>query len=157
MVNELQAGHVLREIVRLHAQIQRTQVAICCDASSVQCHILTELDLNGTMTMAELVKRLSVDKGWVSRTVESMAQEGLLAKASNPEDRRTLLLSLTPAGRAKAAEVHLTLNSQASRVFLRIPLTERPAVLGALALLHEALRAELTAEPILVALEEESL
>lgn len=154
-MEERQAGHLLREVVRLHAQVQRSQVAICCDTSSTQCHILTELHQTGTLTMAELVRRLSVDKGWVSRAVDSMGQDGLLTKAPNPADRRTILLSLTPAGWAKADEVHQTLEAQAGRVFLRIAPADRPAVRSALALLHEALRAELTADPILITLEEE--
>lgn len=154
-MDEMRAGWLLREVARLHSQLQRDEVAICCDTSSTQCHILTELDRSGPLTFAELVRRLNTDKGWISRTVESMTQEGLLTKEPNPSDKRTIIVALTEAGAAKASEVQTTLNSQSGRLLHRIPREERETVYRALELLHQALQSENAGEPILIKLEED--
>jgi DNA-binding MarR family transcriptional regulator len=154
-MDEMRAGWLLREVARLHSQLQRNEVAICCDTSSAQCHILTELDRSGSLSFAELVRRMNTDKGWVSRTVEAMAQDGLLTKEPNPNDKRTVIVSLTPAGAAKAAEVGATLNGQSARLMQRIPAAQRPNVYRALEMLHQALQSENAGEPMLVTLGEE--
>jgi DNA-binding MarR family transcriptional regulator len=154
-MDEMRAGWLLREVARIHSQLQRNEVAICCDTPSTQCHILTELDRSGPLTFAELVRRLNTDKGWVSRTVESMTQEGLLTKEPNPNDKRTVIVSLTQEGAAKAAEVQSTLNIQSGRLLQRIPAAERENVFRALEFLHQALQSEIAGEPILIELQED--
>ncbi len=154
-MDEMRAGWLLREVARLHSQLQRNEVVICCDTSSTQCHLLTELDRSGPLPFAELVQRLNTDKGWVSRTVEAMAQDGVLTKEPKPTDKRTVIVALTPAGGAKAAEVGATLNSQSGRVLQRVPERERPNVLRALELLHQALVSESTGDPVQIQLEED--
>lgn len=154
-MDEMRAGWLLREVARTHGQLQRNEVAICCDTPSTQCHILTELDRSGPLTFAELVRRLNIDKGWVSRTVESMTQEGLLAKEPKPTDKRTIIVSLTEAGTAKAVEVQSTLNVHSGRVLQRIPEAERANVARALELLYVALQSENAGEPVLIELKED--
>ncbi len=149
------AGWLLREVSRLHGQLQRNEVAVCCDTSSAQCHVLTELDRSGPLTFAELVRRLNTDKGWVSRTVESMTKDGLLTKEPHPSDKRTVIVALTAAGAAKASEVGATLNDQSGRLLQRIPAAERYKVYTALELLYKALQSENAGEPILVKLEDD--
>jgi DNA-binding MarR family transcriptional regulator len=84
-----------------------------------------------------------------------MTQEGLLSKAPKPTDKRTIIVSLTEAGGAKAAEVQSTLNIQSGRVLQRIPEAERENVARALELLHLALQSETAGEPILIDLKED--
>lgn len=153
-MDQMRAGWLLREVARLHGQLQRSEVAVCCDTPSTQCQVLTELDRSGALPFAELVRRLNTDKGWISRTVESMAQEGLLSKAPNPTDKRTIIVALTPEGVAKAAEVQSTLNTQSGRLLHRIPVAERQGVYQALELLYRALQSENAGEPVLIELEE---
>lgn len=147
-MDEIRAGWLLREVARIHSQLHRNEVAICCDTPSTQCHILTELYRNGPLTLAELVRRLNIDKGWVSRTVECMAQEGLLTKELNPNNKRTIIVTLTQEGVAKAAEVQATLNIQSGRLLKRIPAEERENVFRALELLYQALQSENAGKPI---------
>src|SRR5438132_4007654 len=75
------AGVLLREVARLHAHSQREQVACCNGTTSTQCLILTEVGRNSPLTLADLGRRTSLDKGWLSRAVETLVQEGLLTKA----------------------------------------------------------------------------
>jgi DNA-binding MarR family transcriptional regulator len=132
---------LLREVARLHVRAQRATL-VCQGASGTACTILTELGRAPAMTLAQLARRLRLDKGWTSRAVDQLVEGGLVAKAAGG-DRRTIALSLTRAGRAEHRRIENLLNAQVARVMGRVPVTERPAVRRALAALHEAYVAEL--------------
>jgi DNA-binding MarR family transcriptional regulator len=141
-MSEQTNGALLREVLRLHLQAQRASVACCGGTTLTQCFILTELGRAGPVTLAELGRRLGLDKSWTSRAVDSMAKQGLLKKMPGKEDRRTILISLSPAGQRRYAELNQALDSQAERVLSRVPKGNQPGVSKALQLLREALQAE---------------
>jgi DNA-binding MarR family transcriptional regulator len=133
---------LLREVARLYLQLQRSCVAACGDTSSTQCFILGEVDRSGPVTQAELGRRLALDKSWTSRAVDALVQEGLLIKEPSPEDRRTVVISLSKAGKKRAAELDRALNDHAEQIIGRVPPRQRPGVYESLRLLRDALRAE---------------
>jgi DNA-binding MarR family transcriptional regulator len=94
------------------------------------------------MTLAELGRRTSLDKGWLSRAVETLVQHGLLTKTLGEIDRRTIKIALSPAGETRYQQLNETLNAHAERVMARIPLAEREQVAHALGQLYQALQAE---------------
>ena len=136
------AGVLLREVARLHAHSQRELVACCNGTTSTQCLILTEVGRNGPMTLADLGRRTSLDKGWLSRAVETLVQQGLLTKTLGDLDRRTIRIALSPAGQTRSQQLNETLNAHAERVMARIPPAEREQVAHALARLYQALQAD---------------
>jgi DNA-binding MarR family transcriptional regulator len=136
------AGNLLREVARLHSHSQREQVVCCNGTTSTQCLILTEMGRNGPMTLAGLGRRTGLDKGWLSRAVEMLVQQGLLTKTLGDTDRRTIRIALSPAGQIRYQQLNETLNAHAERVMARIQPAEREQVIHALALLHQALQAE---------------
>ena len=64
-------GALLREVARLHVQLQRSCVAYCCDTTVTQCTVLTELGRGAPVTLAALSRLIGFDKSWTSRAVES--------------------------------------------------------------------------------------
>ena len=141
------AGNLLREVARLHVHTQREQVAYCTGTTSTQCVILTEVGRNGPLTLAELGRRTSLDKGWLSRAVEMLVQQGLLTKALGDHDRRTIRITLSKAGETQFRQLNETLDAHAQRVLARIPPAEQEQVAHALALLYQSLQAEATETP----------
>ena len=139
------SGVLLREVARLHAHSQREQVACCNGTTSTQCLILTEVARFGPMTLADLGRRTSLDKGWLSRAVEVLVQEGLLTKTLGDADRRTIRIALSPAGETRFQQLSETLTAHAQRVMARIPPAEQEQVAHALALLYQSLQAEAAA------------
>ena len=137
---------LLREVARLYLQLQRSCVAACGDTSSTQCFILGEVYRSGPITQADLGRRLGLDKSWTSRAVETLVQEDLLVKESAPEDRRTVVISLSKTGRKRAEELDRTLNEQAEQIIGRVPQRQRPGIYESLRLLRDALRAEADTE-----------
>lgn len=132
---------LLREVSRLHVRAQRATLA-CEGASATACTILTELGRAPALTLAQLARRLRLDKGWTSRAVDQLVEDGLVAKDAG-DDRRTIALTLTRAGRAEHRRIERLLNEQVARVFDRVPAAQRSAVLRAIEALHAAYRAEL--------------
>lgn len=136
---------LLREVARLHVRAQREALA-CADVSATHCTILTELGRAASMTLAELSRRLRLDKGWTSRAVEQLVQEGLVEKAGNDADRRVVALSLTRSGAARHRRIEEMLEGQVARVIGRVPEAKRLTVARALELLHGAYLAELSSD-----------
>jgi DNA-binding MarR family transcriptional regulator len=60
---------------------------------------------HGPISPSELGARLIVTRATVTGLVDSLERYGLAERSPNPADRRSLLVSITPAGRAVAQEV----------------------------------------------------
>jgi DNA-binding MarR family transcriptional regulator len=108
---------------------------------------LTEVGRYGPLTLAELGRRTSLDKGWLSRAVEMLVQQGLLTKALGDHDRRTIRITLSKAGETRFRQLNETLDAHAERVMARIPPAEQEQVAFALALLYQSLQAEAQETP----------
>jgi DNA-binding MarR family transcriptional regulator len=144
--NTRSTGVLLREIARTLLQLQRAQVACCARTTSTQCFILGEVGRNGELTPIELGRRLALDRGWISRAVDSLVDEGLLQKRPHESDGRSVVLSLTREGERRYAELNRILNQHADGVLRRIPRSDRPLIDRALRQLHGALQAEAAGE-----------
>lgn len=138
-------GALLREVARLHVRAQREQVT-CCGTTVAQCHVLTELGRGGPLAMTALVRRLGLDKGWISRAVAALAGEGLLSRSRDGADGRVVVVGLTRSGRKRLGGVNRTLDRQAARVLGRISRPDRAQVKRTLELVRKALRQELRLE-----------
>lgn len=143
----LQTGEHLRTLSRLMVELQQLNFT-CCDINSVtQCGILTTLAREGDQTLVSLTRALNLDKAWLSRTTDSMVEEGLVTKKRHPVDRRALLIQLTEAGEQAAKALNDQLNTQAARVFQRLPEGDRQQTVRLLKLLEEALIKEIAITP----------
>lgn len=134
-------GSLLREVTRLYVRAQRS-AADCCGTTPTQCQVITELGRSGAIPMNELGRRLCLEKSWISRAIDGLVEEGLVAKAANPADSRSWLVSLTAAGRARLKALNGQIESHAERIMQRIPAAQRAATQQSLLLLLAALRDE---------------
>jgi len=139
MAPQTSTGALLREVARLHVQLQHTCVAYYGGTTATQCTVLTELGRGGSVTLATLSRRIGFDKSWTSRAVENLVQEGLVEKVPSTQDRRTVRLSLSERGRARLTDLNDTLNALADQAFEYIPANQHTAVRSSLELLQQAL------------------
>src|SRR5215203_658937 len=90
--------------VRLRLAITRTSRRLRQEAGSGLSPTLTAalatIDRHGPLTPSELAQRERVQRPTVTRLVARLEELGLLARAADPGDRRSSLLSVTPEGRA---------------------------------------------------------
>ncbi|SEM39400.1 DNA-binding transcriptional regulator, MarR family [Gemmobacter aquatilis] len=70
-----------------------------------QWRVMANLGRFGAMTARDICAISHIEKTKVSRAVAALADEGLLARAPSPQDRRAEILSLTEAGQAVFADL----------------------------------------------------
>ena len=133
-------GILLRELARLYTQAQREHVTSGHDTSSTQSHVLMELGRADLLTQHELGRRLSLDKGWVSRAVESLVQAGLVVKSRRDNDRRSRWLQLTPKGSVRYQALNESLDAHAEQLMQPLAAEQRASIHQALLLLLTGLQ-----------------
>jgi DNA-binding MarR family transcriptional regulator len=93
--------------VRLRLAITRTSRRLRQEAGTGLSPTLTSalatVDRHGPLTPSELAQRERVRRPTVTRLATLLEALGLLARAADPGDRRSSLLSVTPGGRALLA------------------------------------------------------
>ena len=112
----------------------------CCGVSLAQCHLLLEVEDRGRTSITALAEILELDKSTLSRTVDGMCRSGLLSRETDPSNRRQQIISLTPAGKAKAETINSLCDGSYARLFDFIPAARRLSVVKSVALVAEAMR-----------------
>jgi DNA-binding MarR family transcriptional regulator len=135
----LDTDGLLRDVVRLFAQAQRTMTSCCSDASSKECEALVILGRANSITIREFAQRMSFEKTWASRLLTRLEKRRFIKRAANPKDGRSSMVELTPVGRAEFRRLESTLNDHAVSLIQCVPAKDRHAVEMALELLRDAL------------------
>ncbi len=87
--------------------------------------LVTILAEGGAMSQQALCGRTRMDKVTVSRAAIALAERGLVSRASNPDDQRSHLLTLTPDGWALYEQVAPKAIELERRVFAGFSEAER--------------------------------
>ncbi|MDR0786569.1 MAG: MarR family transcriptional regulator [Gemmatimonadota bacterium] len=88
----------LSELIRVY-QFRDREMISRFDLSVTQAHALESIGDNEPLSMNDLAGRLFLDKSTTSRVIDSLERKGLARREANQADRRSLRLSVTPAGR----------------------------------------------------------
>jgi DNA-binding MarR family transcriptional regulator len=95
--------------VRLRHAVTRTARRLRQEAPAgltpSQGAALSTVEQYGPLTPSELAQRERVQRPTVARMLASLEERGLVQRAADPGDRRSALISLTPAGRALLDDV----------------------------------------------------
>ena len=89
---EHEMGVLVRRIRRVIAERARM---VHPDLSPVAYSMLMALNDYGPRRASDLVELFKVDKGAVSRQVQSLLELGLIERTPDPEDRRAAILAIT--------------------------------------------------------------
>ncbi len=83
---------------RLRRKIAERARLVHPDLSPVAYSMLIALHDGGPRRASDLVDMFSIDKGAVSRQVQSLLELGLIERTPDPEDRRAAILAITDLG-----------------------------------------------------------
>ncbi|HYM53512.1 MAG TPA: MarR family transcriptional regulator [Candidatus Dormibacteraeota bacterium] len=97
-----------------------------------QYNVLRIIDAEGPVPQAEIARRLLVSAPVVTRLASGLVEAGLTERGHDPEDRRTVRLTLTPAGRRRARAMRRDLLAAAAELIEPLPEERRAAVAAAL-------------------------
>ncbi|WP_018684418.1 MarR family winged helix-turn-helix transcriptional regulator [Actinokineospora enzanensis] len=100
----------------------------------------------GSPRMGDLKSRLGVTGRSITSLVDGLEQEGLLARRSDPDDRRSTRLSITDKGREHLAEIKALHGDHAEHTFAVLGAAEKMLLLDMLERLERHVRDQ-TAEP----------
>lgn len=73
--------------------------------SVTETRILFELKQNRQMSANRLIDMLHLDKSYISRLIRNFEQKGIVVRETASEDRRALIIQLTPKGQLEAEKL----------------------------------------------------
>jgi DNA-binding MarR family transcriptional regulator len=97
-----------------------------------QYNVLRIIHAEGPIPQAEIARRLLVSAPVVTRLAGSLVEAGLVDRGRDPNDRRTVRLALTAAGRRQTAAMRRDLMVAAAELIEPLPEERRAAVASAL-------------------------
>ena len=83
-------------ITRAAAQVYRDRHGI----SLTELRAMAIIAAHAPIAANEVSRRTGIDKGWISRSLTTLAENGLVTRSPHPTDSRSALLSLTDKGQA---------------------------------------------------------
>ena len=128
-----------RLLVRELGFMQPTLASTNYSASAV--HALLEVDGSETMTSAQLVQRLGLEKSSISRMLAKLIAAGELYEEADSSDARIKLLRLTTQGCATVAHIHAFGQAQVQSAFKHLNRSQQQAVAQGLSAYAGALQA----------------
>ncbi|WP_406296423.1 MarR family transcriptional regulator [Embleya sp. NBC_00888] len=112
--------------------------------TQAEYHLLAHLEERGTSTGKELACRLSLDKTTISRQLTALEEARLIARTTDPTNRRSHLITLTDAGRLRLADARQRSLAVMAERFTSWPKEELGALADHLARFNDVLRGDST-------------
>jgi DNA-binding MarR family transcriptional regulator len=106
--------------------------------SMAQLNILYTLQRCGEMPMSRLAEMLNVSLSNATGLIDRIEERGLVERSRVAEDRRIVLIRVTPAGERMLGEIDALSDDHLRSVLRRLDATERAAVAEAFASPREA-------------------
>ena len=132
--------------VRLRLAIARTARRLRQEAgeelSPSQTAALATIDRHGPLTPSELAVRERIQRPTVTRIVALLEQRGLVQRTRDPQDGRSSLVALTPAGRDLLARGRTRKDAYLARRLRELDGQERATLQRAAAILERLLEEE---------------
>lgn len=86
-----------------------------------QYRALYVLDQGGPCSAGRMAQRLGVHTSSVTRVCDRLVQSGLVTRGVNPDNRREVVLDMTPAGRRVVEQVLAVRAREAHRILSALP------------------------------------
>jgi DNA-binding MarR family transcriptional regulator/GNAT superfamily N-acetyltransferase len=137
-------GDQIAQVRRFHRLVTRRAGALedhflGRDRPLGESRVLYEIGTAGA-DLRELRKRLDLDSGYLSRLVQSLAGEGLVALRPAEGDERVRRAELTMSGRAELEEINRRSDEAAEAILAPLSPEQRDRLVGAMAEVQRLLR-----------------
>jgi DNA-binding MarR family transcriptional regulator/GNAT superfamily N-acetyltransferase len=143
MISELKNIQTIRAASRLMVRELgfMNQNLATTDYPPSAVHSMLEVDAHGSMTAAQLVQILGLEKSSVSRMLAKLVKAGELEETPSAEDARTKLLSLTGKGRETVRSINTFADEQVAAALGKLDPFTQDAVSQGLSSYASALKA----------------
>jgi len=101
----------LRLIPQVHRATHRIglRIAEALGVTQAEAHVLQHLASHGDCTVGDLHRAFAHRRSTLTSVLDRLADGALVERRASEDDRRTFVVSLTPAGRTVAQRVHAEL------------------------------------------------
>lgn len=126
---------LFRENTRiLECHLKNINKTDCCcyGVSESQCFVLVEIGRKSNISIKELAEILHLDKSGISRIVEELVQKDYVERKTSIEDRRFVLLNLTPKGKEHFEKIENDMNRKFKEILNKIPTDKREQIIESL-------------------------
>jgi DNA-binding MarR family transcriptional regulator len=100
--------------------------------------VLTPTEAAQGMSPSRLAEAVLISSGGMTKIIDRLERGGLVERSTDPNDRRGLLVTLTPAGRDKSESASAAYAAGRARVLAHLSRAERSAIDDALQRLLQA-------------------
>jgi DNA-binding MarR family transcriptional regulator len=105
----------------------------------LQLSALVTVEEHGPLRLSELARREAVTAPTMSRVLTALCEQGLVVRTPDPQDARGVLITLSPEGVARLADVRSTRTALVARRLTRLDAGQRAALVAALPALEALL------------------
>jgi DNA-binding MarR family transcriptional regulator len=109
--------------------------------TDIEAHLLARLAAKGPASVADIQRAFGLRASTLTNALDRLERRGLLRREPHPGDRRTFLLSLTPAGIDAARHVVATVDTLEARVTSGVTAAQLDGFRAVMAALEEAAQA----------------
>jgi DNA-binding MarR family transcriptional regulator len=113
-------------------------------------HLISMLDRHGELAMSRIADLLDVSLSNATGLIDRMAERGLVERARMPDDRRVVLVRVTPLGREILDEIEVLRNDVILKILAHLSPIQLERLAQAIDDLHGAIDAVRVAEPDLL-------
>ena len=117
-----------------------TQAAEKAGLGLTDMQMLHMLQLYGPSTPSHLAKWTGLSSGGVTVALDRLEKSGYLRREPNPEDRRSLLITLIPARLRKVAAMYEGVENETRRLLATLPPSDLEAVVRFFETMHDVRR-----------------
>jgi DNA-binding MarR family transcriptional regulator len=133
---------LFNELIRLEIELWDAvdrRLRDACDISMGTFDVIEIVARIPSCRVYDIARDLSITVGGTSKAVDRIEGLGYLARRSNPEDRRSSIIELTPAGAAKLAEAGAVVDAELEvRLGAALPASSLDQLSGFIARLRTA-------------------
>jgi MarR family transcriptional regulator, organic hydroperoxide resistance regulator len=117
-----------------------TQAAEKAGLGLTDMQMLHMLQLYGPSTPSHLAKWTGLSSGGVTVALDRLEKAGYLRRGPNPEDRRSLLITLIPVRLRRVAAMYEGVENETRRLLATLPQSDLEAVVRFFETMHEVRR-----------------
>lgn len=105
----------------------------------LQLSALVTVEQHGPLRLSELARREAVTAPTMSRVLSALDEQGLVVRASDPQDARGVLITLSALGATRLDEVRTHRNALVARRLTRLDDAQRATLVAAMPALEALL------------------
>lgn len=130
-------GDIVRKLVRMFQLFERDQIKYY-GFTTTQCYTLLELAKVSHLTMNELSEKMNLNTSTMTRIIDTLSRDGYIERQKSKEDRRLVIVSLSPKGKESSKTLNDSVNAYYKKVIESIPTGKLSDVLASADLLVKA-------------------